>query len=149
MKPRSNPRQVSAAWPAPAFIFGELGCRQAARSSSLVCAWLYWDSKVLGIKDRILLKDGICQRHQPTVVLVLLTLHKHLHIEMCATQQVTSSPAASQPALPGSRSHGMPGVVLSKGWKRMLFLVVLTRLSIKSRSVQGGGSSQEFDFPGW
>lgn len=40
-KPRGNLRQVSVAWAAPELIFGELGRRQAACSSSLLCAWLF------------------------------------------------------------------------------------------------------------
>ena len=84
---------------------------------------------MLGIKDRILLKDGICQSHQPTVVLALLTLHKHLiSAWRCVPQQVTSSPATSQPVLAGSGSRRMPGMGLSKGQGQMLFLVVLPKL---------------------
>lgn len=39
----------------------------------------------------------------------------------CVPQQVTSSPATSQPVPAGSGSHGMPGPGLSKGQGWMLF----------------------------
>lgn len=84
---------------------------------------------MLGTKDRILLKDGICQSHQPAAVLALLTLHKHLiSAWRCVPQQVTSSPVTSQTVLAGSGSCGMPGAGLSKGQGWMLFLVVLPKL---------------------
>jgi len=107
---------------------------------------------MLGIKDRILLKHGICQSHQPAVVLAFFTLHKHLvSTWRCVPQQVTPSSATSQPVLAGSGSRGMPGAGLSKGSGQMFFRVVLPKLQmgIKSESVQGGRPSQDFHFPGW
>lgn len=81
---------------------------------------------MLGIKDRILPKDGICQSHQPTVVLALLTLHKYV---TCTSDTYHGRGHLPLPAvLLGSRAHRMPTAGLSKGQWWIIFPVVLPKL---------------------
>lgn len=80
---------------------------------------------MLGVKDRVLLRDGICHSHQFTVVLALLTSFPH--------GDVYHSSDISQPVPAGSGSCRMHGASLSKGQGWMLFLMVLPKLYKSAR----------------